>query len=242
MSTPSKVEITGDTAKVASPLIWRVESTDVPAGIRWGVTTRAMGNMKDPESRRAALEAAGLGGLPVYLLKQVHGIGILSAGDSAPAQEPPEGDGWITKKQGVVLSVFVADCLPIFLWERSGRAVGVFHAGRRGIEKGMPREAVASFLRIKINWGDLHAEVGPHIGACCYRVGPETAEKFPASAVVRKGEGVHLDLGREAGAQLRKTGVGVGISPDCTACGAERFFSFRREKTDVRMMAFACIV
>ncbi len=232
MSTPS----------AAPRPYWHVNSGKIPAGVLFGMTTRAMGNMMDPERRKEALDAAGLGGRPVYLLKQVHGVAVLTAGDAAPAQDPPEGDGWITKKKGPVLAVFVADCLPIFLWERSGGAVGVFHAGWRGIAQGMPREAVAAFARLGVNWGDLHGQVGPHIGACCYRVGPETAEKFTPSSVERKGGEIHLNLGHEAGAQIRKTGVAVSVAEQCTACLAEQFFSFRREKTDVRMMAFAALV
>ncbi len=232
MSTPSS----------APRPYWSVNSGKIPPGVVFGMTTRAMGNMKDPENRQAALQAAGLGGRPVYFLKQVHGTGILAAGDAAPAESAPEGDGLITKKKGVVLAVFVADCLPIFLWERSGAAAGVFHAGWRGIEKGMPREAVASFARLGFNWGDLHAQVGPHIGACCYRVGPETAEKFPPACLARKGSEIFLDLGHEAGAQIRKTGVGVSVAEQCTCCLGDQYFSFRREKTDLRMMAFTALV
>lgn len=195
--------------------------------------------MKDPAARRAAFEAAGAGARPAFFLSQVHGTEIVAVGAAAPPAEAPKADGLVTNAAGVVLCVFVADCVPLFLWEKSGKAVGVFHAGWRGAADGMPRRAVESFrLHYGIEPADLRASVGPHIKACCFRVGPETAARFSAESLVERDGGVFVDLEREVLAQLSGAGVVAAAQAECTSCGKNEFFSYRREKTDQRMMAF----
>jgi polyphenol oxidase len=199
--------------------------------------------MKDPAARRAAYEAAGVGERPAFFLSQVHGTEIVAVAKPEPPDQAPKADGFLTALPGIILNVFVADCLPIFVWERTGKAVGVFHAGWRGVAKGMPREAVASFKRhFGIPASDLLVDVGPHIRECCFRVGPETAKEFPAESVLSKDGGLYVDLALETRRQLLEAGVAsVKTRPvlrQCTSCESDRFFSFRRDKTDARMMAF----
>jgi hypothetical protein len=211
-------------------------------GVRRGYTHRDDGSMKDPAARKAALASVELGERPAFYLRQVHGTMVVRVDDALPPEQAPEADGWVTNVPGLVLCVFMADCVPLFVWDKSGRAAGVFHAGWRGLAKGMPRRAVEAF---KEHYGiepkDLRAEIGPHIGACCYRVGPETAEQFrPSSRIERRG-GIYLDLRSEARAQLAESGLEdmpVETAAECTSCHNDKLFSFRREKSDGRMMAF----
>src|SRR5271154_423036 len=108
-------------------------------GVRRGYTERADGSMKDPAARKAALASVELGDLPAFYLRQVHGTQVVRADQPFPPQPAPEADGWITSVSGIVLCIFMADCVPLYVWEKSGRAAGVFHAGWRGLAKGMPR-------------------------------------------------------------------------------------------------------
>jgi len=205
-------------------------------GIPHGVTTRIFGNMKRPEVRAAALAKAGLAGRRARTLKQLHGTVVLEArSDDATI---PEGDGWIVADPGSVACVYAADCLPIFLWEKHGSVVGAFHAGWRGLAAGMIDAAVKAFSRHRVGPERLCAAVGPHIGACCYKVGTEVAGRFRKDIL----HGENLDLGEEARLQLGEAGVvPVAVSDACTSCRNEELFSFRREKMDQRMMAFIAL-
>lgn len=211
-------------------------------GVRRGYTERADGSMKDLAARQAALGSIELGERPAFYLRQVHGTLVVRVDVPVPPQPAPEADGWVTNVAGIVLCVFMADCVPLLIWEKSGRAAGIFHAGWRGLAKGMPRRAVESFQEdFGIAPKDLRAEIGPHIGACCYRVGPETAEQFRASSRIERAGGVYLNLKGEAKAQLAESGLEgmpVETAAECTSCHNDRLFSFRREKSDGRMMAF----
>ncbi|MCX5796322.1 MAG: polyphenol oxidase family protein [Elusimicrobia bacterium] len=201
--------------------------------VNCGFTTRAWGDMRYSRLRQEALAKAGAPEADARLLRQVHGnrISILRGGDDSGVLT--QGDGWLTDQPGAVVGVVVADCLPVWIWARSGQAAGVFHAGWRGLEAGLLGAAVAEFSRsFNIRPGDLGASVGPHVGACCYRVGDDVAARFRKGSLRLRGGEVFLDLGDEARTQLLAAGLGadaVGICPDCTACRAGLFYSYRRE-------------
>lgn len=222
-------------------------------GIPHGVTTRPLGNMKDKSRRDAAAAQLGLRESPL-ILKQVHGSRIVVQseimGQKAPLEAedhwPPEADGWIADVPGVPVGVFIADCVPLYLWSRNGHGAGVFHAGWRGLEDGMLDKAVFSVMLTRsVVAEDLLGALGPHIGPCCYAVGPEFRSKQLGSSLVERDGRLFLDMGgyvRRAWAQLREH-FGLALkdeqlatSAPCTACGQE-FHSFRRDKQDARMLA-----
>ncbi|MBI4423307.1 MAG: peptidoglycan editing factor PgeF [Elusimicrobia bacterium] len=216
-----------------------VESRLLGLGFAHGVTTRALGSMKDPANRRRAVSAAGVEREPL-VLHQVHGTGIVDASAASTPEPRPSADGWLCAEPGVACGVYVADCLPLYVWDEDGSAAGVFHAGWKGLAAGMAREAVRSFRRLGLGPERLSAAIGPRVGACCYRVGPEVAARFRAE-VMRDGR---LDLGAEARLQFEESGLPAGrvsLAAECTSCSPEEFFSFRRDKQDSRMLAFIAL-
>ena len=209
------------------------------------MTTRLLGDMKNSENRHRALQEAGLGGVPSFFLKQVHGAEILRVGSWAAPKISPEGDGLITDLKGLCLCIYAADCLPLFLWEPSKPVVGLFHVGWRGAKAGLPRKAALSFKSFYgVKPQDLKASFGPHVGACCYRVGPEMKSQFrPPSLFEKEGES-YLDIAAEVQDQLLRAGLksqALSVSGACTSCDSRSFYSFRRDKQDSRMMAFVSV-
>lgn len=190
--------------------------------------------MKDPAAREKACPG-------VRVQKQVHGVAVREAAGRPSDGEPPSGDGWVVREDGPVAGVYVADCQPLFLWEAGARVVGVFHSGWRGTADGMPGEAVRAMERIGARAERLSAAVGPHVGPCCYRVGPELRRRFRPGRLEERDGGLFLDLGSETRDQLIEAGVPaeeISVSKDCTACRAEDFFSFRRDKISRAMLAY----
>ena len=74
----------------------------------------------------------------------------------------------------VPVAVFTADCLALF--SRVDGGVGVAHAGWRGAEAGVVPELRRRMDRAGVTVDQ--AFIGPGIGACCFEVGPEVAERF----------------------------------------------------------------
>ncbi|TBR20550.1 laccase domain-containing protein [bacterium] len=199
------------------------------SGLRHGFTAAADGDM----SPAAARAAAGLG--DVLTLKQVHGAVVHRA---APGLSVLEGDGWVST--GPAVGVFTADCSPLLLWSGDGRVVGAFHAGWRGLAAGMPEAAVRAMTDAGAR--DLSGALGPLIGPCCYEVGAEFAETFPAASLARRDGKLYFDQRAEALRRLAAAGLPAGrvaVSPECTSCGPTAYFSWRRDR--VRRSLFSYI-
>jgi len=173
-----------------------------------------------------------------------------SAKGTAREEDGLRADGWVSTVRGLPVAVYVADCPPVFLWDRELEAVAVIHAGWKGLAAGVLRAAVEAFRAIGVPARRLSAAIGPHAGPCCYRVGPELRKYFRAESFIdgpgaagagREENVLRLDLGAEAQARLVEAGLEPGsvrICADCTICGPEHFFSYRRDKMDRRILAF----
>ena len=147
-----------------------------------------------------------------------------------------EADALLEDRPGAVVAVKTADCIPVLLADERRHAVAAVHAGWRGTAAGIAARAVeAMTARFGSNPADLHAAVGPGIGACCYEVGPEVAAQFGLEGRV------HLDLPAENRRQLANSGIPTGriyVSGLCTMCRPE-FHSFRRDREAAgRMYSF----
>jgi polyphenol oxidase len=165
-------------------------------------------------NRRRLAESAGADFGRLAWPRQVHGAAVVRANGRGA-----EADAIWTDEPGVGLVVVTADCLPIALLRTSAEPrVCLVHAGWRGLAGGVVEAAVAAL------GGPVAAVVGPGIGACCYEVGREVAERF--------GErGRTLDLRAIAERALRRTGVDAVEHVDlCTSCDEDRFFSHRRDR------------
>jgi len=83
---------------------------------------------------------------------------------------------------------------------------------------------------------DVAAAIGPGIGACCYEVGPDVAERFGRTGRVR------IDLPALNRAQLAEAGVAearIYSSGLCTMCDGQVFHSYRRDREAAgRMYSF----
>ena len=89
------------------------------------------------------------------------------------------GDGMMTNVPGLLLGIQTADCIPVLLADRKGKAVAAFHAGWRGtlariVERGVGRMRLEYGTRPR----DILAAIGPGIGPCCYSVGDEVRYEF----------------------------------------------------------------
>jgi len=170
-------------------------------------------------------------------LSQVHGAAVAVLQRTTTAT--PTADAAVTRERGVVCSVLTADCMPVLLTDRKGSAVGIAHAGWRGLAAGVIEAAVRA---IAARPGDLIAYLGPGIGPGRYEVGDDVRRTFverdaaAARAFAAKGGGKYLaDLYALARMRLAAAGIAeVHGGGFCTASD-ERFFSFRRDRTTGRM-------
>lgn len=141
-------------------------------------------------------------------------------------------DGLITNERGVLLSVTVADCLPIYLFDPVKKNTGILHAGWKGIQAGIIENGINILKnRFGTRPENLSVLIGPHIRKCHFEVGNEVAILFPDSKI-KIGKKYFVDLEKEVKNKLTNSRVrskNISISKKCTYCSKD-FFSYRREK------------
>jgi YfiH family protein len=181
--------------------------------------------------------AAGLGRAAPSILRQVHGRLVVDVSDAAGCV--PEADGVLRRlSPGSTLpiaAVRTADCVPLLMADRQGRAVAAIHAGWRGTAAMIAVAAVDLFEAAGIPAGDLVVALGPSIRSCCYAVGDEVIAALGAAT------GPTVDLPAVNREQLVGAGIdrsAVHTAPWCTRCRPDLFFSARGEGVSTgRMMA-----
>lgn len=121
--------------------------------------------------------------------------------------------------------------MPVFIFDSRRRAIGLAHAGWKGTAK---RIAVKTAQKMQEKYAsqfsDLKIVFGPSIRECCYQVGPEFRDYFPAH-VQERGGFLYLDLIGANRDQLLQEGLGQANILDsgiCTCCRKD-YFSFRRD-------------
>jgi len=180
----------------------------------------------------------------IISVDQVHGSGIyLYARDSILSDEI-KADAVVTDVSDVVLSVRLADCLGVFLFDKRRRVIAIVHSGWRGTKEGIVSKTVKFMAEhFKTNAQDLLAAFSPCIRKCCYEVKSEFKEF--AGALIERGGKLYFDLIEENSRQLLGTGIrseNIFDCEFCTSCQDDEFFSFRKEaEASGRNMAFITI-
>lgn len=221
-------------------------------GVVAGITTRPMSlGLWSDESvgqvigRWRAFCAAFAHRFPTVILShQIHGTDVRwHAGRLDGWLVLDSVDGHATAEPGALLTITVADCVPVYLVAPDKGAIALLHAGWRGIagkllERGVQVLKQRSFVRSS----DIVMHCGVGICGQCYEVGSEVAEALYATLRERPPDvGVgHVDLRAILARQAAELDIGrVTVSPWCSAHDRGRFFSHRASGgRDGRMVAY----
>jgi polyphenol oxidase len=202
-------------------------------GVLAFTTTRDAGTFglagEDPVSelmgRWGALRMALPGVTRVASAPQVHGARVVRhAGDWEGWLRTEAADGHFTEAPGLALAVSVADCTPVFMAHPRG-AVSILHAGWRGTASRIVDAALRVFANRGYSLAELRVHLGPAICGRCYEVGPEVHQALTGETVAGNAP---VDVRAVLRRQLETAGVrDISVSPHCTRCHNDRFFSHR---------------
>lgn len=179
---------------------------------------------------------------------QVHGTGIAIINQEERRNRAIDGlttikssDAMITDQKNICLLIFVADCVPVLLYDRRKKIIALVHAGWKGTVSLITQKTIQ---RMQSHWScsseDIFCAIGPSIGPCCYQVGSEVIKKFRAvfpkeqniiNLVSSDGKG-YLDLWETNRWQLLYSQVpekNIEVARLCTFCHSEIFFSSRKD-------------
>lgn len=164
-------------------------------------------------------------------LNQTHSTRVVDAADSDNLL--PDADASFSRSVEQVCIVMTADCLPILFCSDDGQQVAAAHAGWRGLCAGVVENTLATFHSPP---QQIHAWLGPAIGAHAFEVGAEVKAAFmqqlrEASDCFRpSGDKYLADLAGLATQRLQQVGVtSITQSARCTFSEPETFFSYRRD-------------
>ncbi len=148
-------------------------------------------------------------------------------------------DGHATAASGLLLTISVADCIPVYLVAPESRAIALLHCGWRGTSAQILRRGIETLVegcdaepaRIVMHCG---------IGICgeCYEVGREVVE---GCGLRLSGNGPwHVDLRAVLADQARALGLSrISTSQWCTRHDQPTFYSHRASGgRDGRMVAY----
>lgn len=148
-------------------------------------------------------------------------------------------DGHATDKAGLMLTVTVADCIPVYLAAPRHGGIALLHAGWRGTASGILERGIELLCaKVRCEPFDLVMHCGVGISGAAYEVGPEVMAGLD---LPHEGPGPwHADLRTVLAKKGQGAGVtDVSVSEWCTATDTGNFFSHRRSGgVDGRMVAY----
>ena len=189
--------------------------------------------MKDGAQRNSLLRSLGLDAKNIVLMRQVHGNNVHVAGEKDKGSFIEDCDGLITNEKNIMLGIFTADCMPVLMVSKDKSVKAAVHAGWKGLASEILQNAIKIFnKKFGIKAEDIVVYIGPHIRECCYEVSADLGKTFGVRLKNNR-----LNLPEAARKILKKEGVKeIHSSSLCTFCGDDLFFSYRRDKSEERII------
>jgi hypothetical protein len=190
-------------------------------------------------SRWRAFRRAEPGFRATILGNQVHRTEVAWHADGAGWIQVEAVDGHATATLGLLLTVTVADCIPLYLVDPVRRAIGLLHSGWRGTAGGILERGVETLVEhCGSHVEDIVLHCGVSICGPCYEVGSEV---MVGCGLPVDGPGPwHADLRAVVAERARRLGlVKISTSQMCSAHDQALFYSHRRSGgRDGRMVAY----
>jgi YfiH family protein len=206
--------------------------------------------------RQHVLQALDLEQTTLCTVRQVHGNQVCVV-DATTLQHGLTGiaaDALVTNLAQVTLGVLVADCLPIVLYALDTPVIALVHAGRMGTYHRVVQQTLETMAqRFTTPPAQVHAVLGPAIGACCYVLDKRAVSPFQARFptweqffIPHGPERWTMDLLTANTLQLRAAGVPaeqIDTASICTACHKHYLYSHRAEGSEAgRGMALVALM
>lgn len=145
-----------------------------------------------------------------------------------------DSDALYTNRKNNFLAVSIADCIPVFLFEKKKKIVAAIHSGWKGTLNKIATVTTEKIIReFAADARNILAYIGPGISVEHFEVGREIAYLFEDNVTVKKGGKFFIDLKLHNYMQLIGIGIpdeNIEISDYCTYKEKGLFHSYRRDK------------
>jgi len=209
------------------------------------VSTRANGNLdtrkNDPVAKSNLEEFCSLINIrsgAIVSMEQIHHGAVTEVDSNYRGQIIAGVDGIITNQKGIFLSVVTADCQPGLVLDPDKEAFGAIHVGWKSNVAGIIPETVAAMQnRYDTDPNVLKVYIGPSLCLAHSRFSnprqeiPSVFHDYIVDKTEKSPAG-YVDWKAASRDQFIAAGVpstNIQVSPNCTACDPEMFFSLRGE-------------
>lgn len=206
-------------------------------------------DVQTAENQRIVLKSLGIEYADFTYGHVVHGtsVNLVSADSSRRLRDV---DALITAEPGQFIGITVADCFPVFFYDKVAGICGVAHAGWRGTIKEIIPTTIGAMERAGSKLGDIRIEFGPgisqanfefHYAEMIKEFGQYSQDKY-----IDKGstlDKITVDLQAILSDQIVSAGVPLENIQYCRECtfADEKFFSARRHQGDSHSAMLAVI-
>ena len=195
--------------------------------------------MVDNSRKLLPLSFSTFNNLPVQYMDQIHGISVETV--KQHCEEPiRRTDALFSRSNQFSLGIMSADCLPIALANSKGTKIALLHVGWRGLSNGIITKSLEMF---DLKTDRLKAWLAPCISQNNYEVGSDVFKAFVSTDPKSEknfqrfnSRKWKFDIKAEASRILRNSGVSVSQSKYCTYNDQDLFYSYRRNKTEKRVL------
>ena len=150
-------------------------------------------------------------------------------------------DGLLANKSDIILCLQTADCLPIFLFDKSSHMKGLIHSGWKGTKNKIIQKALSLMLTKGSMPSDIIIVIGASIQKCCYEIGDDLIQFFNNECIYIVDDKKYLSLQEQILIDVSKFNIlksNIYIEKRCTFSDTD-LSSYRRDGDNAgRMISF----
>ena len=144
-------------------------------------------------------------------------------------------DALITSNKDIALQVKVADCMPIFIFDKKSSFFGAIHAGWRGLANGIIENSIELLKKKDFNLRNIKVFIGPSISKRNFEIQNDVMEYFDSKFSIVKDGKIFLSLQEVAIDKFASYGISDILNTNECTYDNLNYHSYRRDKTDKRM-------
>lgn len=196
-------------------------------------------------NRKRFLEMKNLGGRKIVVAGLVHGSAVQKV-DAGAEYIIPDTDALVTQTPEMILTLTGADCFPVYFEEKTAGIVGLAHCGWKGIVGGIVNNTVGAIVEMGGKTENIVMTIGPGICTKHFEIKEDILSSFEVyPEYILREERISVDLKGIIKKQATESGIvseNILDTNECTYCLDEKYFSYRRDKSDPLEAQIAYIV
>lgn len=162
-----------------------------------------------------------------------------------------EADALYTTEKNIMLGIFHADCVPVFISHQTRNLIAIIHAGTPGSLEGITKKVIDQLKgEMNINPVDLIAHLGPSLDFAHHPISKERTNELlqknnKFKEIIKKiGDRYFLDIPLLNYLQLIDAGLSprsIHVSNLDTFSNPKEYFSYDRNQKTGRHLSFICL-